>query len=184
LTLGNRNYFIDLISEQNKLLLHTVNRFKIIHGKKALQKILYFIDLETHRFSYRWDKFGPFSSELNYLFDDAVADQLLSVEKEELSPGINQFNMNLSNSGIEFVKKNKLNSELNNKINFVYDFLNSESGRKMELLATVHKIVFDYQTKDAKFVLRVIKSLKPKSGFTLEEVSVSINKLKKYSYIK
>ena len=183
MTSGSHHDFIDLIAEQNKLFLHTVNAFNIIHGKKALQKILYFVDLDYHRFSYRWDKFGPFSPQLNYLFDDAVADYLLSVEKEELSPGINQFNMSLSNSGIEFVRKNKLSPEVDSKIKYVHNFLNGETARKMELLASVHKIINDYKTKDTKSILKMIKSLKPKSGFTSQEVSVSINKLKENSYI-
>lgn len=175
---GNR---INFLNYCNLIFLHTVRKFGTIYGKKALHKILYFEDLESNDFSYRWEKFGPFSYELKFLFEDAVADGLLDINPIPLSTkDAIQYNMYLSNKGKEFLDKNSLDPEATNRIDQTYNFLKDQNPRSMELLASVHYLIRNNNCPvDANKIHGIIKSLKPKSGFKLSQVDEAISELRK-----
>lgn len=177
--------FLDLIDEQNRILLHVVKKFRIVQGKKALHKILYFLDLDLHKFSYRWDNYGPYSQEVKYLFEDAVDDGFLDIDPIPLkNKNAKQYNMSISEKGIDFTNKNTLNSSLKGKIDNVYNILKDKTPRQMELLASVHYIIKDNGCKtEPEFILDVIRSLKPESGFTLKDIKKSILQLKDFQLV-
>jgi len=122
---------------------------------------------------------------VKYLFEDTVDDGLLDITPIPLkNKDAKQYNMKISEKGIDFINKNCLSSTLNTKIDFVFGILKDKSPRQMELLASVHYIINDNGCNtEPEFILDVIQSLKPESGFALEDIKKSILQLKDYQLI-
>jgi len=162
-----------------------IEKFGIIPGKKALHKILYFTNLQTDDFIYRWNNFGPYSDEVQQFFDDYCLDNAISIQEEQLNNFATQYNTSLEERGkriLETLRENpRVNRErIDNAINFAYELLHKKTPRQMELLASVHYITsYDNQLDDDE-ILRIINELKPESNFSLQEIEDSLASLHEF----
>ncbi len=165
-------------------ILYAVKTFREILGKKALQKVMYFANLDLDLYSFQWNRYGPYSEELNYLFEDAVVDELIEIDQQDLLiRNGTQWNMSLSGNGINLVESKKISPEVKRAVDLAYDFLSGKSPREMELLASVHFIVRSSRNSDAEYVSGIIDTLKPYSHFALGEVVASITELRRHNLL-
>ncbi len=164
---------------KNYAILKTMKEFDKIEGRKALQKILYFINLEAKIFPYQWNTYGPYSEEIKYQLDDMVLDGRISVEKVELATrGRIQYNMKLTERGQSFLDSLEATPEIDSKIKNVHTLLNGKSPREMELLASAHYIATYKNGEYFDKVYEIITDLKPNAGFKESDVDIAVNQLK------
>jgi len=174
-----------IIDNETGAMLRAIRRFGSIPGKKALQKVMYFANLENPLFSFEWNKFGPYSEELKYTFDAALMAEQIDVEPEELMTRKGQqFNMKLSQQGQRLIEAIPPDEPTENGINFAYELLNEKNPRQMELLASVHYIVSNSNSEiDPEEIYETIDLLKPNAGFTLEDVQEALAELEEFNLI-
>jgi len=166
-------------------LLSVIDKFKVIPGKKALHKILYFTNLQTDDFIYRWNSYGPYSDEVQQFFEDSYQDNIISIQEEQINNVAIQYNTSLEKRGkkiLEVLRENpRVNRQkIDNAIDFVYGLLNERTPRQMELLASVHYINSYNNELDDDDIWKIIDNLKPESNFELEEVVESLAVLHKF----
>ena len=167
-------------------LLSTIDRFRTVPGKKALHKILYFTNLQTDDFIYRWNNYGPYSDEVQQFFDDSYLDNTISIKEEQLNNYAIQYNTSLEERGrrtLEALRENPLvnRQEIDNAIDFAYELLHDKTPRQMELLASTHYIASYYNELDSDEIWRIIDNLKPGSHFTLQEIEDSLATLHQFN---
>src|SRR5437867_13313612 len=107
-------------------LLSSVQRFGIIPGKKAWHKILYFANLSSNDFIFRWNNYGPYSDDVQQFFDDAQMDGIIDVQKEQVGYGGIQYNISLnqkSNQVLQSLEND--NSIAHERINQALEFSNN-----------------------------------------------------------
>lgn len=175
---------VDCGKRKNYVVLKTVNEFGEIGGKKALQKILYFTNLETRIFPYQWNTYGPYSEEVKYQLDDMVLDGQINLEEVELmTKGRTKFNMKLTESGQSYLESIGEIPGIDSRIKFVHQFLNGKSSREMELLASVHYIALYKNGKFFDKIFDIISELKPKAGFIESDVDNAIKELQAHKLL-
>jgi len=157
-------------------LLSVIDKFGTVPGKKALHKIIYFTNLQTDDFVYRWNNYGPYSEEVQQFYEDASLDNIIQVKEEALGGFATQYNMSLDQRGkkmLEELSKNKNTDfeEITPAIDFAYNLLHKMTPRQMELLASVHYITTYDPNLDDDEILKIIDKLKPASNFSLQEVA-------------
>ena len=173
------------MNKQHFAMLYTVNKFKMVPGKKALQKILYFSNLKSNVFNFQWNTYGPYSEELQYLFDDSYVDNIITVKKTPLQfTSGTQYDTSLSSKGEEYLKTLNKDPSIKKAINFSYSLLKNKSPREMELLSSVHYIATYENTSNSTKIWEIINELKPKAHFTKENVKEAISELKAAKLIK
>jgi len=156
-------------------LLSVIDKFGTVKGKKALHKIIYFTNLQTEDFLYRWNNYGPYSEEVQQFYEDASIDNIIKVREESLGGSATQYNMSLDQSGKKMLEELANNKNINHDrilsaINSSYELLNGMSPREMELLASVHYVTTYDPNQDSRRIWEIIDKLKPESNFSLEEV--------------
>ena len=161
-------------------LLKAINKFDIVPGKKALHKILYFTNLQTHDFTYRQNNFGPYSEDIQQFYVDASSDNTILVREEALNEVAIQYNISLDQRGKTQLETLTSDETINHKvidsaIDFAYDLLNDKNPRQMELLASVHYITNYDCELDSERIWGIINTLKPKSNFSLDEVEEALD---------
>lgn len=168
------------IPNKSSAVLYAIKKFDVVPGKKALQKIMYFANIRSSLFSFQWNNYGPYSEELNYIFEDAAIDGTIHVMPKSFSNSeIKQYNMELSESGSSGLESFKLDRKLKTSVDFAYKILRGKTPRQMELLASVHYIVNDNECNtDPEYVWSIINLLKPEQGFTQKDVMKAIEELK------
>lgn len=163
-------------------LLSVIEKFGIIPGKKALHKIIYFTNLQTDDFVYRWNNYGPYSEEVQQFYEDASLDNVIQVREVALGGSATQYNMSLHQRGKKMLEelannKNIDFDRINPSIDFALKLLHKMTPRQMEILASVHYITTYDPSLDDDRILQIINELKPESNFTLQEVEDSLTTL-------
>src|SRR5438093_9175809 len=76
-------------SQLDLILLHVLQRVGNLPGKKAMQKLVYFLKESglDIRFQFQWDKYGPYSAELATYADDLVAEGLFESQSRTFPLG-------------------------------------------------------------------------------------------------
>lgn len=151
-------------------VLKAVEVFGTVRGRKALHKILYFANLKTHTFKYQWYRYGPYSPDLVYKIADHVSDGSLDVKKGGRG-GKTRYDMSLSSVGRRMLKYGSYD-EVGSAIGWVRRLLGDMSPREMELMASVHYLVWRGHARGE--VHGVIHESKPESGFTEAEVEKAL----------
>lgn len=152
-------------------------------GKKALQKSLYFFNLngDDGHFSFRWADFGPMSSEVQQIVYDLEA-----VRRIEITP------VKMKKSGaflhvLKYIQKEpslEIPPDLNETVNSTMKFVAGRSSRDLELLASVHYWAERSDGNDmAMHVHQMLTELKPKAKFTKTDVEEAIRELKKHGIL-
>jgi len=154
------------------VVLYVIKYLGAIYGKKALQKIVYFLSEKLQlSFNFRLYWFGPFSRELANLYDELKYLGLIEVDISEIYPKIK---INQSEEEyIEDIIKNNINDEEKQIINDIANKLRSYLPRKLELLATVH-FIKKYITESEEEIIRTIRKIK-KSKFNVAEIREAIS---------
>lgn len=156
----------DWWTKKDYAVLKAVQTFHSVKGRKALHKILYFVNLKTHMFKYQWYTYGPYSPELAYKIAEHVCDQSLDVEKYE-DEEVTRYDMSLSEIGRNLLDGSS-HVEIDSTLKTVYALLHDISPRRMELLASVHYITScGYEQSKAG---QILQNLKPASNFDDDEV--------------
>lgn len=159
-------------------VLKALDMFGKIQGKKALQKILYFVDLERGVFPYQWNSYGPYSEEVKYMSEDMIMSNQIDVEPVQLAtPGRTQFNMGLTGDGRARLASIGAVPELDSRIGFVHRLLAGKDPRAMELLASVHYIASYEDGKYSDRIFDIITELKPGANFRRYDVDGAVREL-------
>ena len=164
------------------IVLSAFGRLETIPGRKTLQKLVYFLKESglDIGFQFQWDKFGPYSIELNYYVEDLVAEGLIESETKKVplttaeeGAGI-QYNFRLSQGARELSSSVDLIQGDKAKIDRVIELLREVTPRNLELYASVHYIVKFFSTKGERThfpdgVVNLMNDYKP-GRFTPEEI--------------
>ena len=147
-------------------------------GKKALQKSLYFFNLKSNCFSFRWADFGPMSGEIQQIVHDLEACRRIKINPVETGTP------NAVLKQMKYIPKDpdlQVLPDLDEALDETMKFVAGRNSRDLELLASVHFLVQGYDGEDAiEDVYQLLKELKSDAGFTKENVKDSIGKLKKH----
>lgn len=159
-------------------ILKAVGKFGKIPGRKALQKILYFVNLEEKIFPYQWNSYGPYSEEVKYMLEDMVSNHQISVEREELhTKGRIQFNMKITEDGGKHLDLMGQSPEVDSRVESVHELLAGRSPRMMELLASVHYIASYDGGRCFDRTFDIISELKPDANFKQDDVNDALSEL-------
>lgn len=170
----------DWWTKKDYAVLKTVQTFHSVKGRKALHKILYFVNLKTRMFKYQWYTYGPYSQELAYKIADHVCDQSLDVKKHE-DGNTTRYDMSLSDNGRNLLSGSN-HAEIDSALKTVHVVLRDMPPRKMELLASVHYIAScGYAQNKAG---QILQNLKPASNFDDDEVEWAMAFLAKGAFDK
>ena len=148
-------------------------------GKKALQKSLYFFNLnDNSHFSFRWANFGPMSSEVQQIVYDLEA-----VKRIEITP-VQTKKPGAALHVLKYIQKvpsSEIPPDLNEMLNNTMKFVAERNSRDLELLASVHYWAKRSDGKDVvTYVHQMLTELKPKAKFTKTDVEKAIQELKKH----
>ena len=154
----------------------TSNRPNWALGKKALQKSLYFFNLELGLFSFRWADYGPLSGEIQQIARDLeAAGRITITDVETQKPGVFLKSMKYVPQSPDFEVLSELDAALDKTMKFVA----GRTSRDLELLASVHFWAEKRHGGDTvDYVYYMLEELKPDAGFTRECVADAINVLK------
>lgn len=140
------------------ILISSFGRFGTIPGRKALQKLVYFLKESGLgiNFEFQWDRFGPFSPELATYIEDLVAEGLVQSEakrvlitSDEDSSGV-QYNFRLTKRASELLSSQEASSNEKAKIDRVIRLIQEIGIRNLELYASVHYVMKFFSTKNEK----------------------------------
>jgi len=159
-----------------------------IMGKKALQKALYFFNLNHNIFSFKWGDYGPLSAEIQQIAGDLEANKNVIVEEiETKKEGAVIKNMKFSPENNPYFSDIKFPKEIDSTLNNVVRFIRGRSPRDLELLASVHywakkqESLLDEYTLD--YILDKLTELKPDAGFKEADIKRAIEILESDHYL-
>ena len=166
------------MTSQTQYALQIISKFQVIPGKKAFQKIFYFINEKFNMYRFQWNKFGPYSEELKYELDDLTMKSCIKVTPVSLANGATQSNIELTEEGKRTLNESIGEKEFDRTLQEVYDFLKNKKPRDMELLASIHYILKTEPGATVEYIQDILDELKPDSHFNLDEIQTSFNLLK------
>ena len=150
-------------------------------GKKALQKSLYFFNLDSGRFSFRWADFGPMSGEVQQIVHDLEAVGRIEINRVETKK------QDAFLHKVKYVQKTprlETSSDLGESLDRTMKFVAKRRSRELELLASVH---FWAERSDGgdtvEYVHRMLEDLKPDAKFTKTDVETAILELRKNGFL-
>jgi uncharacterized protein YwgA len=161
---------------------------KGIHGKKALQKSMYFLNEKFHLFGFRWGDYGPLSGEIQQIAEDLIARGNITVKNVPTKKdGIFIQQMEYCAKDDSYFEELSLSKDLDSELNEVVKFTAGKSPRDLELLASVHywakrqQELLDEYSVD--YVLEKLTELKPDAGFKQSDVENAIDTLETHEYL-
>ena len=169
--------------QKDYAILKIMEEFGEVNGRKALQKILYFVSLKTNLFSYQWNTYGPYSEELKYHLGDMILNKDIKVKKITVSAGYAQYNMKLSDDGKNHLKSMNSTPSIDSEITKVVDLLKDQTPRTMELFASVQYIATCRDGKYRNKIYDILDNLKP-NKFTKTDVNKTESLLQKSKLIQ
>ncbi|WP_042683963.1 hypothetical protein [Candidatus Nitrosotenuis chungbukensis] len=159
-----------------------------IMGKKALQKSLYFFNLDQGIFNFKWGDYGPLSGEIQQIAEDLESNGNIIVQGiETKKEGAIIKNMKFSSENNPNFAEIKFPNEIESRLNEVIRFIKGKSPRELELLASVHywakkqEALLDEYTPD--YIFDKLTDLKPDAGFTLQDVKRALETLGSSNYL-
>lgn len=157
---------------------------KGIHGKKALQKSLYFFNQKFDIFGYRWGDYGPLCGEIQHIAEDLIAKGdvvITDVPTKKQDAVIKNLQSSDSESTME------IPSDVNHELDEIVSFVAGRSPRDLELLASVHFWAIHQQELmdeySVDYVLEKLTELKPDANFSQKDVEYAIDVLKTHGYL-
>lgn len=151
-------------------------------GKKALQKSLYFFNLNHDYFSFKWDDFGPMSGEIQQIVHDLEASGRIKIKPSKTKKP------DIFIKNIKYVSKEPelyVPQNIHDGLDAVMEFVAGQNSRKLELFASVHFWAIRNDDNDmAEYVYQKLEELKPEAGFTKTDVEDAIKELRKNKILK
>jgi len=176
------------------ILLCSFKRIETIPGKKALQKLVYFLKESGLgiNFEFQWDKFGPYSPELATYTEDLVAEGLMKSEAKRLfatsdeDRGV-QYNFRLGTRANQLLSSEEISTGEKERIDRVIALLKEIGPPNLELYATVHYVVkfFSTTSEKARFpegLFDLVNDYKP-GRFNREQIVAAYFNMKKLHWI-
>src|SRR5438876_5395751 len=144
---------VSILDHLDRILLSSFKRFETIPGKKALQKLVYFLKESglPISFEFQWDKFGPYSPELATYVEDLVAEGLMESETKKLfttseeDRGV-QYNFRLRQRATQLLSSAEISNDEKIRIDRVVALLKEIGPQNLELYATVHYVTKFFST--------------------------------------
>ena len=165
-------------------ILKAMDMFGRIKGKKALQKILYFVNLEQKIFLYQWSSYGPYSEEAKCMLDDMVISRHIHMEERDLDDGgMARFDMELTEDGRSRLGSIGQMPEIDSRLGFVRRLLGGKSPREMELLASAYYIVSYDDGAYSGRTFDIISKLKPNANFSQGDVDGAVRELESHGLL-
>lgn len=159
-----------------------------IMGKKALQKALYFFNLDHGVFNFKWGDYGPLSAEIQQIAVDLEANRNIIIQEiETKKEGAVIKNMKFSPENNPYFSDIKFPDKIDLTLNDVIYFIKGRSPRELELLASVHywakkqEFVLDEYT--VEYIFDKLTELKPDAGFKKQDVERAIQILESSKYL-
>jgi len=174
---GKRMY-----EKEKAIILYLLKRIKNIPGRKAFQKLIYFISEKIPlSFDFRLYWFGPYSRELSNVLDDLILRNLVVIKSGDSYPQITLTN---ELSVEKFIASN-LSSNERRYIEDIVEIFKNCSPRELELLATIHficKHTYGIEKLTDDEIVKIVKSIKG-AKFSDDEIRKAIEFLKKNKMI-
>ncbi len=161
---------------------------KGVHGKKALQKSLYFLNDKFHLFGFRWGDYGPLSGEIQQIAEDLITRGDITVTKiPTKKDGIFTQHMKYSMKDDSYFEELDMPKDLDSELDEIVKFTAGKSPRDLELLASVHFWAMRQQDLldeySMNYVLEKLTELKPDAGFKQSDVEYAIETLVTHEYL-
>ncbi|RNJ77978.1 MAG: hypothetical protein EB830_00925 [Nitrosopumilus sp. H13] len=180
---------VDLFSNKYvvlRLVQKATNSMDGIPGKKALQKSMYFFNLKHGCFYYKWADYGPLSGEVQQIVADFTYGEKIKVRDiKTKKPGAVIKNMKYHEG--DFPDFEDFPPVFDKTLDSIINFIKGKKPRELELLASVHFLadvqIASMKKYDADFIYKRLYALKPDAGFTLEDVTRSIQVLKENGFL-
>jgi len=167
---------------------YTGTENKGVHGKKALQKSLYFLNEKFHLFGFRWADYGPLSGEIQQIAEDLIVRGNVTVTKVPTKKdGIFTQQMEYCSKDDSYFEELGMPSELDSELNEIVKFTAGRNPRDLELLASVHYWAIRQQDLldeySVDYILEKLTELKPDAGFKQSDVEYAIETLVTHEYL-
>lgn len=164
----------------------TENSDKGVMGKKALQKSIYFFNLNHGSFHFRWADYGPFNGEVQQIVRDLDSSENISIsDVQTKKPKMFIKKMTYVDGSADF---EDFPGDLDEKLDDIVKFAAGKSPRELELLASVHFWAQrQYDLSDeytAEYCHEKLTDLKPDAGFSITDVNQAIAKLVDNKFLK
>ncbi|AOY74705.1 hypothetical protein [Clostridium formicaceticum] len=165
------------------LVAYVMDHCDTIKGKKAFQKIFYFLteqDIPTG-LSYSLYHYGPYSSDLDYKTELVEQSGAISINKVG-----QRYNLTKGDK-VDFLLKNDLIAPYKDKIDYILDILPLDNPLQLELLSTTHyaamvqKEIYNNVNPDS--VIQEVKNIK-KTKFKEKEIYEAYNYLKQHRLLE
>lgn len=156
-------------------ILYLIKKMEKVPGKKALQKITYFINTAVPLaldFKLYW--FGPYSEKLASILDHLMIEGIIEVEEPNPYP---MFHINKKyNDLVEDLISDTLSEEDKKKIDNIIKKIKDKTPMELELLATIHFIYSVFkeleESSDIKIKEKVLNTVKEKKGRKFKEIEI------------
>ena len=182
------------LDQLDSILLSSFKRFETIPGRKALQKLVYFLKESglPINFEFQWDRFGPYSPELATYVEDLVAEGLMeSGTKKLFAPAAGdsgvQYNFRLRPRASQILSSREISNDEKAKIDRVVGLFKEIGPQNLELYASVHYVTKFFSTKieRARFpegLFDLVNDYKP-DRFGREQVVATYYNLRRLRWI-
>ncbi|MBC2579860.1 hypothetical protein [Clostridium sp. DJ247] len=164
------------------LVAYVVQQCNTIKGKKAFQKIFYFLTEQgiPTGLDYTLYHYGPYSATLDHkirFIEEHGAIKVLKIG--------NRYDITIGEMTNQLANDKYIN-EYKKKIDAILDILPLDNPLKLELLSTTHYAVLlqkeIYDSNDVNLIVEEVKSIK-NDKFSVKEIYDAYNYLKKYKLL-
>ncbi len=170
------------------MLLYIIDRVSTSTNRHTIQKLVYFINLYTDRYNFRWTSSGPFSQELSYHLDDLAFERYVSNWQNHDSDIPSRHNARLMKDRRQH--RSRIDRVAKGAADKILNLMKKKNARELDLLASVHYLsAWARKSKknlSKESVCRLIVGLMPNYEFTLEELSTAVEEDYEFSsrYVK
>ena len=159
--------------DDSSIVTYIVRQLKVVKGKKALQKITYFVESAGVPLSYvfRWWLYGPYSKvldiDISYLIAEDVFDYQISSDSSFAI--LKTKNIPLEE---EIVQDEEIKTTINETMKKLKKITDDFNPLKLELAASIHFIVSNASNEEDKSIEAVVEKIKTAKGnkFTKKEI--------------
>lgn len=167
-----------------EILTYVIRKLELIKGKKALQKIMYFINEYVQPYyTFQWWKYGPFSRELSDDFDFLMfLDKALSYDPNTAEIRVISDEKGTSEISLPENVKRRIDELLEKLREITQDF----DPRQLELLASIHFLrhhASGLENKDSVDEIYEILSFLKERKFEKREIKIALQKVRRIEQV-
>ncbi|MCD6514677.1 MAG: hypothetical protein J7L07_07105 [Candidatus Odinarchaeota archaeon] len=168
--------------DDTSIVSYIVRKLGVVKGKKALQKIVYFVESAGAPLSYvfRWWFYGPFSRELDIDINYLIAEDTFDYQISLGSTATLKIKKPKELIEEKLVPDERVKKKIDYILNILKDLTDDFNPLKLELAASIHFIVNNASTQEDKSINKVIEKIRIVKGnkFSKDEIREMYEKLK------